>query len=58
MRGLIHRDISTRDIEILKVEEAGAFQVPKQRNDLDCPFVQTRGGNREPVGISTTGVLS
>jgi hypothetical protein len=57
-RGLTHRDIGTRDIGILEVEKVGAFQVPKQRNDLDRPFVQTRGGNREPVGISATGVLS
>jgi hypothetical protein len=52
------RDIGTRDIGVLEVENVGAFQVPKQRNDLDRPFVQTRGGNREPVGISATGVLS
>jgi hypothetical protein len=57
-RGLTHRDIGTRDIEILEAEKVEAFQVPKQRNDLDCPFVQTRGGNREPVGISAIGVLS
>jgi hypothetical protein len=57
-RGLTHRDIGTRGIGILEVEKVGAFQVPKQRNGLDRPFVQTRGGNREPVGISATGVLS
>jgi hypothetical protein len=57
-RRLTHRDIGTRDIGVLEVENVGAFQAPKQRNDLDRPFVQTRGGNREPVGISATGVLS
>ena len=57
-RGLTHRDIGTRDIRILEVEKVEAFQVPKQRNDLNRPFVQTRGGNQELIGISATGVLS
>jgi hypothetical protein len=68
MRRLTHRDIGTRDIGtrdigtqdigVLEVENVGAFQVPKQRNALDRLFVRTHGGNREPVSISATGVLS
>ena len=57
-RGLTHRDIGTRGIGILEVEKFGAFQFPKQQNGLDQPFVQTHGGNREPVSILATGVLS
>jgi hypothetical protein len=50
--------LTHRDIRVLEVENVGAFQVPKQQNDLDRPFVQTRGENREPVSISAIGVLS
>ena len=57
-RRLTHRDIGTRDIRVFEVENVKAFQAPKQWNDLDRLFVQIRGGNREPIGISATGVLS
>jgi hypothetical protein len=45
-----HRDIDTREIGILEVVRTETSQVSKHRSDLDRPLVETRGGDRAPIG--------
>jgi hypothetical protein len=39
-------------------QEIGSLHSENPDFDLDCPSVETHGGDQEPVGISATRVLS
>ena len=39
-------------------QEIGSLHSENPDFDLDCPSVETRGRDQEPVGILATGILS
>jgi hypothetical protein len=45
-----HRDISHREIGVLKVVRTETLKVSKSRHNWDRPFGRTRGSDRAPPG--------